>query len=399
MNECKRKWLSGLMVAALLAGVLSACSGQKTRLKIVTSFPMRGIAIGRSIVDAVELALTEVNGQVAGYPVELVKLDDGNETGQWSADLEKANVEQAVADPSVIAYIGPLNSGAAKVSIPIASRAGLLQISPSATWPGLTKVGFEPGEPARFYPTGQRTFYRTCPTDDVQGPAAALWAKALGFRTVYIIDDGEAYGKGLADLFEQRAASAGLQVVGHETIDKTATDFMVTMSNLWRWKPDLVYFGGYTPNGAVPLLNQMRSVKPAITAAFMGADAIVDTAFVQGGGAHAEGVYATLVGVPPSQLTGPGQAFFQAYQARYNRPPEAFAHYGYDAARVVFQALAAAPTKDRPGVLKAMATLQTLEGASGPFSFDANGDTTLIIVSGNQVRDGQFNFVQLLPVK
>ncbi len=400
MKGCwKKRWISILSIALLVtSGVLSACSAPKTRLKIVTSFPMRGIAAGSSIVDAVELALSETDWQIGNVSLELVKLDDGNEMGQWDAELERANVEQAVRDPSVIAYIGPFNSGAAKISIPIASPEGLLQISPSATWPGLTKVGFAPGEPAKFYPTGQRTFYRTCPTDDVQAPAAVRWAKALGFRTVYVIEDGEAYGKGLADLFEQNALAAGLRIIGRETIDKTATDFIVTISNLRLWKPDLVYFGGYTANGVIPLLTQMRTAKPVITSAFMGADAIVDTAFVKGVGEYSEGVYATLVGVPPSELQETGKTFFEAYQAKYGRPPEAFANYGYDAAQAVLAALREARTKNRAGVLKAMADKLEFTGAS-EFSFDSNGDTTLISISGMQVQDGQFKFVQLLDIR
>jgi len=400
VNKRGRNWLVSFLISiSILSGVLPACNAGKTTLKIVASFPMQGVATGASMVEAIELALAEINGQVPGVSIELVKLDNGNEKGQWNAGLEEANVRTAVNDPDVVAYIGPLSSGAAEVSIPIASRAELAQISPGATWPGLTKVGFIPGEPAKFYPTGQRTFYRTCPTDDAQALAAVRWAKELGFRTVYIIDDGEIQGKGQADLFEQRAQSAGLKVVGHETINKTSTNFMVTMSNLWHWKPDLVYFGGYAANGVIPLLKQMRTVKPAITAAFMGSDAIVDSVFLNEVGEQAEGVYVTLVGVPPDQLPKEAEEgktpFVQAYEQKYGHPPKALAVYGYDAARAVIEAIKAAPTKDRAGVLEAIKTVK-VDGASGEFRFDRNGDTTLVVVSANRVSNGQFKYISLL---
>ncbi len=403
MNNLGHKWLVIFLIVGLVAAsCLPACSAQQSTLKIVISAPLQGVAGGKSVVEAIELALAEENGQIAGHSIELLKLDDGNEKGQWQADLEKANVTKAITDSAVIAYIGPLNSGAAQISIPEASRAGLLQISPGATWPGLTKVGFLPGEPAKFYPTGQRNFYRTCPTDDVQALAAVRWARELGFEGVYIIDDGEPEGKGMAYLFEQRAQAFGLKISGHETINKTATDFIVTMSNLWRWKPDVVYFSGYAPNGVVPLLKQMRTVKPSITAAFMTTNAAIDDAFLQGAGALAEGSYATLAGMPPSQLSGDGQAFVRAYTARYGHEPEAVAAYAYDAAKAVIEALKNAKTKDRTGVLQAMASLASLppiKGAMGEFSFDQNGDTTLILFSGVQVKDGQFQFVKPLDVK
>src|SRR5574341_369885 len=164
--------LLSLLIGLMLG--LAGCSLKSNRtIKIVTSFPMQRVALGKSAVNAVHLAVEERGGQVAGSPVELVVLDDGTETGQWDTTLEAANAQQAAADPRVMAYIGPLNSGAARVSIPITNQAGLVQISPTNTWPGLTKVGFAPGEPGILYPTGRRTYFRTCPTDEFQAPAAA----------------------------------------------------------------------------------------------------------------------------------------------------------------------------------------------------------------------------------
>ena len=191
-NDARRLAAIGLLslVIALLP-TLAGCSLQKKRtIRIVTSFPMQGVALGKSAVNAVQLAVEERGGEVAGLSIELVVLDDGTKTGQWDADLEAANARKAIADPQVVAYIGPLNSGAAKVSIPITNQAGLVHISPANTWPGLTKVGFAPGEPGIFYPTGRRTYFRTCPTDEYQAPAAARWAESWGFRSVFILDDG-----------------------------------------------------------------------------------------------------------------------------------------------------------------------------------------------------------------
>jgi len=111
------------------------------------------------------------------------------------------------------------------VSLPVRGPSGtksigeLLQISSSATWPGLTKPGFAQGEPGIFYPTGQRTFFRTTPTDDAQATAAALWARSLGLRTFYVLDDGEAYGAGIANLFSRYAQQIGLYESVHQTVE------------------------------------------------------------------------------------------------------------------------------------------------------------------------------------
>lgn len=396
-NNVSRIATIGLLgvVMALLPS-LAACSLQKNRtIKIVTSFPMQGVELGKSVVNAVQLAVDEKGGEVAGLSIELVVLDDGTETGQWDPELEAANARKAAADPQVVAYIGPLNSGAAKVSIPITNQAGLVHISPTNTWPGLTKVGFAPGEPGIFYPTGRRTYYRTCPTDEYQAPAAARWAESLGFGNVYILDDGEAYGKGLADLFEETAYDLGLEVLGHITIDKMAGDYKNVLEEVAATNPDLVYFGGYTPNGAPTLVRQMRET--GMDSSFMGPDAIVDSAFISSAGESAEGVYATLVGVPPSGWTEGAVADFAVrYQERFGAEPEAFSHFAYDAANVVLTAIERAATDDRKAILDAMTMLGEVQGVDGYFTFDINGDTTIKTVSGSVVHNGTFEYLETL---
>lgn len=386
--------LLGLLIALL--PVPAGCSLQNRRtIRIVTSFPMQGVALGKSVVNAVQLAVEEEGGEVAGLSIELVVLDDGTETGQWDPDLEAANAQKAIADPQVVAYIGPLNSGAAKVSIPITNQAGLVHISPTNTWPGLTKVGFAPSEPGIFYPTGRRTYFRTCPTDEYQAPAAARWAESLGFRSVYILDDGEAYGKGLADLFEETAFELGLEVLGHVTIDKMADDYQKVLEQVAATNPDLVYFGGYTPNGAPVLVRQMHEM--GMDASFMGPDAIVDSAFIAGAGEAAEGVYATLVGVPPSGWSeGSAADFAVRYRERFGADPEAFSDYAYDATGAILAAIERAATPDRKAILNAMATLGDLQGVGGRFTFDINGDTTITTVSGSVVRNGTFEYLETL---
>ena len=160
--------LGGLLLAACQAG---NAKGEKSALvaRGVVSLPLQGPSpdtqsVGERIKQGIQLAFDEVGpAQVGSTQLDLVILDDGNEAGQWQPDKEANNAQQAVgekrlrtrSDETAVAYLGPYHSGAAKVSIPILNRAGLLQISPSATWPGLTKPGFAQSEPGIFYPTGQ----------------------------------------------------------------------------------------------------------------------------------------------------------------------------------------------------------------------------------------------------
>jgi len=382
------------VLSVLTALIVSACGpASGGRLKIYTSLPLQ-TRQGESIRKGIELALKQAGWQAGGFQIEAEHRTDSLESGQWDADREQANAHEAVADPDVIAYIGPFNSGAAESSIPVTNRGGLAQISPGNTAPALTKIGFYPGRPGEFYPTGRRNYFRTCPTDDVQAPAAAAWARELGYRSVYVLDDGELYGAGIADLFEEKAVDLGLKVLGRETIDKRAEDFAAVLRRVAQADPDLVYFGGVTPNGAPLLVKQMRDMN--IRAAFMIPDGAVDSEFIQKAGAASEGVLGTLVGVPPQALTGAGAEFYAAYLAEYGEEPEPFAQFGYDAARVVLDAVRRAGVKDRKAILDAIAATREYPGTGGSFSFDRNGDTTLTTISGNRVVNGKFEFVSPL---
>lgn len=366
-------------------------------IKIVGSYPLQTISVGQDIVNGIEMAFDEVNNMVGDYHVEFISRDDGDAQGHWQSDLEVANATFAAKDPQVMVYLAPFNSGAAKLSIPVTNRAGLAHVSPGTTWPGLTQPGFLPGEPGDFYPTGLRTFFRTCPTDALQGPAGALWAKELGVRSVYIFDDGEAFGKGIAGLFQNKAREIGLTVLGRETLDKAKTDFADELQKLRANPPDMIYFAGITPNGAVPLAQGVKKLLP--NTKFMGPDGIREQAFIDQAGAAAEGVYATVVGMPPEKLEGKGKVFYDAYTTKYGTPPGTYSVFGYEAAKMILQSIDKADVKDRKHILNEIAKVKNYDGLFGTWSFDQNGDTTLDLVSGSTVRNGAFVFDKLLPTK
>ncbi len=174
-----------------------------------------------------------------------------------------------------------------------------------------------------------------------------------------------------------------------------ADDYKKVLEEVDTSNPDLVYFGGYTPNGAPTLVRQMREM--GMDSSFMGPDAIVDSAFISGAGGTAEGVYATVVGVPPSGWTeGAVADFANRYRERFGAEPEAFSHFAYDAANAVLTAIERAATHDRKAILDAMTTLGEMQGVDGHFTFDVNGDTTITTVSGSVVHNGTFEYLETL---
>ncbi len=234
-----------------------------------------------------------------------------------------------------MAYIGPYNSNAAKISMPELNEAGLLQISPAVTWPGLTKKikGVAPDEPEKYRPAKppRKTFCRVCTTDDLQGPLAADFAKEeLKVKKVYILNDKELYGEGLAKMFRQQCEKIGIEVIGDEGINTTSIEFGGLMTKIKGLNPDLVYFGGTTQSKGGQIAKDM--VGAGLACPMLAPDGCYEQAFIDSAGAaNLNGrAYVSVVGLDPSQLTGKGAEFVKRYKEKYKNDPEAFALYGYE---------------------------------------------------------------------
>ncbi len=376
----------------------------KGTIKIVSSWPLTGQAekVGTDSVKAIQMAIADHGGAAGGYAIAYEPLDDATAAkGAWDSAKESENANKAIADPDVMVYLGTFNSGAAKISIPILNQAGLAMISEANTWPGLTKKieGMtEANEPDVYYPTGKRNYVRVVPTDDLQGSLAAQWAKDLGAKKVYILDDTELYGHGIALIFADAAKKLGLEVVGGpEGIDKKAPDYRALMTNIRSKSPDLIYFGGITENNAGKLVQDMRAAGMT-DVKFMGPDGIFTEGFIDAAGAAAEGAYATFGGLPASQLKGKGAEWYQRFKQQYNEDPEAYAVYAYEAASVALNAIDRAGKKDRQAILEAVRNTKDFNGLLGTWSFTDTGDTTLKTMSGNQVKGGKWQFVKTLEL-
>jgi branched-chain amino acid transport system substrate-binding protein len=371
-----------------------------TTLTIVSTLPRTGSANAQtnSISNGIRLALQEANHRVGSIAISYQDWDDASPArGSWDPAVEAANADRAIQDPTVVAVIGPYNSGAAKISMPKLNQAGLSMISPAASWPGLTKAGIgEPNEPAIYRPSGRVTFFRIVPADDLQGDVGAAWAQELGVQSVYILHDGELYGKGVGLMFRKGAEKRGIALRGFDKIDPKAANYRSLAVKVKQQQPDLVYFGGTTQSNAGQLVKDLRAA--GVTSRVMVPDGCFERAFIEAAGAAAvEGnTFITFGGVAAKELTGLGQDFYKQYTATFKSEPEGYAAYGYEAAKVVLAAIERASTKDRAGVLAAISSTKDFNGALGRWSFDQDGDTTLRTMSGNTVKNGAFSFVKLL---
>jgi len=281
--------------------------------------------------------------------------------------------------------------------MPILNLGDLLMVSPANTAVGLTKPGLgEPGEPQVYRPTGRINYTRVVPADDLQGPLSADWAKKRGVKSVYILDDNEVYGKGLADLVDERCHEIGIEVLGHDSIDSKAQEFKSLMATVKAAKPDLVYFGGTTQSKGGQLAKDMTNA--GVEALLMVPDGCREQVFIDSAGAaNLEGrCFVTFGGLPPEKLTGKGGEFVERYRQKFGENPEAYAVYGYEAACVALRAISDAGTKDRRQITDAALQIRDFDGALGHWSFDANGDTTMRTLTVSIVKNGKFEFEEVL---
>jgi branched-chain amino acid transport system substrate-binding protein len=364
--------------------------GLETRT-VYSSLPLVGEqqASTEDVVRGEQLALEQAGSTVDGVPVRLVSLNDGSEgSGRWAPGAVASDAERAAQDPSTIAYFGEFNSAASAISIPILNEAGILQVSPSNTYVGLTRPeGADFGEPLKYYPTGARTYGRVAPADHLQARAMSRYLQIRGVRRVFLVDDGEVYGKGLADLVRARLRGRGVAVVGRARLAKSARNASAVARQVRRARAGAMFFGGITENGAVRLWREVHRVNPS--AALFGGDGIGDSFFtrqIPRGAALRTRV--TLPARPPSAYPPSAQAFFAAFRARFGHPAQPYAIFGYETMALALDCLhRAGPGADRAAIVAQFFSTRDRESVLGRYSIDRFGDTTLPLYGGYRVSN------------
>ena len=363
----------------------------KGAVKFAIELPLQGseLAASQPMINGIRLAIKDAGGAAGGYSVTVPDsaVYDDALNGAHDPQTGANNMTKIVADASVVAVIGPLNSSVAKAEIPISNASGLLQCSPANTNPDLTK-----GDPAKQLRTKPNNYIRVVTTDDVQGPAASQYIfDVLKKKSVYIIDDTETFGKGVADAFEKDFKTRGGTVVKHDAAPKTTQDYVSIMTAAKALNPESIYFGGVTATGGARILLAAAQVGLG-DIPYVGPDGINDgsgetkDSFLNLGAAAAKNSYSTLAGAG----TFEGKDVFDAaYKKEYGIDATGYAGQGYACAQVVLDALkraAATSPADMTALKEAVRvagtdTTVTYTLDVGKVSFNADGDTSQLIVS------------------
>lgn len=395
MKKGRLFWLLALMVAAL-AFVAVGCGGddeeaapaeeapaeaEGATVKIVSSLPMQGSDRVQTteMVEAIKFVLEQNNNQAGPHTIEFEAFDDATAAkGAWDEAKCAENARTFAGDTSIVAVIGTYNSGCAAIEIPILNEAGVAMVSPANTYTGLTKSGpgTEPGEPDKYFPTGERNYTRVVASDDNQGKIGASYMKdTLGVTKVFILDDKELYGKGVADSFESSATDIGLEVAGHEGWDKDAPNYRALMTKIKASGADGIYIGGISTNNGgqlvkdkVAIVGDNEAVKLLVSDGF-----VITSLFEEAGEGNLEGAFGTAPTTPPENLTGEGKQFADDLAAKLGvENLNVYTIYAAAAAQVTVDAIGRSDGSREDVIAKLFET--NVDSVVGTMSFNAEGD-------------------------
>jgi branched-chain amino acid transport system substrate-binding protein len=379
------------------AATTNAASAKQVR--IYSSQPLQGATRGQAqaVINGEKLALHDAGGKGGKCPVDYVPLDDSTAAAaQWDPGAVSANARKALADETTIAYLGEFNSGASAVALPILNEAPILQVSPSNTYVGLTKSeGAEPGEPDKYYPTGKRTYGRVVPADHIQAAAIVRYMQQEEVSKLYILNDKEVYGSGIARTVESGAKAAGIDVVANDGIDTKAANQRGLASKIANSGADGFFFGGNTYGGAIQLWKDLYAANPKLK--LFGPDGVAEESFYSQVGAPGANTFITVSTLPAKYYPPAAQTFFKDYEAAYGAPPETYGIYGYEAMAVVLDAMGrAGDCADRKQVLDAFLATKDRDSVLGKYSIDPDGDTTLTQYGGYRVKGDELVFDRVI---
>ena len=343
---------------------------------IASDLPLQGAIRHQTlqISRAVIWELAQKGWKAGSLKIGYQSCDDSTaQAGAWDSAKCATNARSYATNRSVIGVIGTFNSGCAKIEVPILNRAHpgpMAMVSPANTNPGLTKH-WDPGEPNKYYPTGVRNYARVVATDDFQGPADAMWSKSLGYKKVYVLNDKQTYGFGVATTYKNAAKKLGIQVVGFKGWDAKQSSYEALANLVKASGAQAVFLGGIVCNNGAKLMQDLKAGAPNVKLQMP--DGFSDPS---ANGAVAQGAYISVAGQPPKSLTGQGATFVKSFGKQIGTEPNPYAQYGAQAMQVMLQA-AAVGGGDRAKTTKAIFGIQISNGIIGNFSINSTGDINL----------------------
>ena len=321
---------------------------------LASDFPLQGSSRTQTeqIVAAIQHELDQRDWKAGDYNIGFQSCDDATaQAAKWDSGKCSQNGNAYAANDSVVAVIGTFNSGCAQIIIPLLNAApdgGIAMMSPANTYPCLTvnlPGGCDASEPDKYYPQGTRNYARVAPADDYQGAFVAEFMQKQGVKSVYILNDKEAYGLGVATTTRKAAESVGIEVAGFEAWDPKASSYEALMGKIKGSGADAVFLGGLIDeNGAQVIKDKVAVLGPNDGAVKLFApDGFTTQATIDESGPASKGMFMSVAGVPIDAFTGTASEYIDSLLAGrlQGKTIDPYAIYGAQAAQIVLDAIAA----------------------------------------------------------
>ena len=379
----------------LPASSCSAIQNASGQYLVASDLPLQGAGRTQTLqmTRAIKFVLTQHGFKAGKYTLAYQSCDDATaQAGKWDSGKASANANAYAQNSSVVGVIGTFNSGAAEIIVPVLNRAPngpIAMVSPANTYVGLTHggPGTAAGEPGKYYPTGKRNYARVVAADDFQGAADALFAKSIGVKKVFILNDKEAYGLGVATNFKNAAVKLGIKVVGFTAWDGKASSYEALAVKVKSSGAQGVFLGGLICENGGKLIKDLAA--GAKSAKIMAPDGFTPiSAVVQGAGTATEGMSVSVAGLPNNALKGAGAKFIKDFTKADKRAPDPYSVYAAQAAEAMVAAIAQS-NGSRSDVTKQLFKIKLTNSILGTLSFNANGDVTSNPVTIYQVKGGK----------
>ncbi|WP_298590791.1 ABC transporter substrate-binding protein [uncultured Selenomonas sp.] len=345
---------------ALLGSVFAGCGSKESgdTIKVGANFELTGNVAnyGNATIEGLQLAIEEANeaGGINGKKIELVSVDDKSEAAESINAATKL-----ISDDDVKIIVGPATTGLVLAETQTATDAKVPIIAPCATSPEAT---VENGKVKPYV-------FRSCFIDPQQGEVMATFAaKDLKAKTAIIyVDNSSDYSKSLAKVFREKFEAAGGKVVMEEAFLQKDQDFKATLTKLKTANADVMFVPAYYEEVG-KIVKQAREM--GINSAILGTDGWDDTKVVDIAGADA--LNNTFFSTHYSEKDAEVQGFIEAYKKKYNRAPNVFAALGYDAGKMLVDALKRAGSGDTEKIREALEATKDLKVGTGTISMDKN---------------------------
>jgi branched-chain amino acid transport system substrate-binding protein len=402
------------LAALACAAVLSGCFGsgddaaerQPIRghvLRLYASRPTEGpsAATGRAVAAGERQALADAGSMAGRYRIRLIELSASKPGGgNWDPGQVSENASRAAQDRRAIAYLGELNLGASAISVPVTNEAGLLQVSPTD---GLASLTEQPPRsaagPERYFPSGHRTFLRLVPDDIVEARLIVDRLEALGVERPALIVGTGIYARELAAEVAAEARKRGIEPGKTEDLRDDPDTVLGAARDLADLPPDA------EPDAVVLALARDRYTAQML--ADLGR-LLPQAELVTGDGilvgqplVAAEGsTPPALEAVAPQPPPGPSRVLARIAREQGAQLASAEALWGYEAMRVVLDAIRKAQHGDRPAdrvdVVRAALTPRTRRSPIGTYQVRRNGSVEGLPMALYRLRGDRFEPLRTL---